>query len=348
MIKEKLKKYVWIVTVYESIWGGFKRRIKLIKGIINRTFHRLNAKCSYGNENRNKTFLLLTYDTPLVGIYSYIILKLSVLEWAEHRNYIPVFDLKSTYAELLQDREKEGLENAWEYYYKQPVPQYGLDDVHKSKNVIKYDEQIFRKLRFDEVTYPFSAEEINKWNYLINKYINLQDTIAERIKQFREERFAVEGKILAVSIRAGYRWGELTKKELYNNHSRVPDCEHIIQKVIMKMKEYDYQYIFLAVEDREYLESFKKVLGESCIYYERELYHYFKEGKPVVDLKIQEEEFKETTVKDRNEKYIIETNLLARCDSMYCTKSGAATFAILMNGGKYEHTDVCEEGSIRI
>lgn len=44
------------------------------------------------------------------------------------------------------------------------------------------------------------------------------------------------------------------------------------------------------------------------------------------------------------EKYILETYMLARCTSLYASRGGAVTFACFLNGGKYEHIEIYNEG----
>lgn len=74
----------------------------------------------------------------------------------------------------------------------------------------------------------------------------------------------------------------MKNKELYNNHPKIAPCEKYIEIVEQKMKEWGgYDSIFLAIDDREYLEKFKRHFGEKCLWVNRRLKHFFKDDKPL-------------------------------------------------------------------
>lgn len=49
--------------------------------------------------------------------------------------------------------------------------------------------------------------------------------------------------------------------------------------------------------------------------------------------------------RERTEKYIVETYLLAQCQCLYSCIGGGAEFAFFLNGGKYDHVEVYDKGN---
>lgn len=300
---------------------------------------------SYGDKNKDKKFFIITCNNPANGIYSTIFYILPFIDYAIKKRYIPIIDFKNCYLPLLQDEENKGIENAWEYYYEQPMNEFSLEEVYQSKNVIKMVEGKYRTIKWvhwDEM-FPTSADNLMYWNGIINKYIRLNDSLKTRIEE--EKKIFIPGKkILGVSIRMAFRAGMLNNMELFNDHPKVDSCETYIKIIEKKLIEWKYDYIFLTTDDRECLEKFKEYFQDKCIYIERPLAHFFQGGKNVKDISERYIELQGVSVEERTKEYITETYLLAKCNSLYSCIGGAGKWAYFVNGGKYEHLEVYNEG----
>ena len=338
-IKNILKKSPYMVKLYELL---------IVKARIPRVKLTVKTHYSFGKENADKKFYLIKCSNEYNGLFSSVFYILPFINYALKRHYIPVVDFQNSFLPMLQDFDKKGNENAWEYYYEQPIRDYSLEDVFQSKHVIQITEnedRLIPYVNWDKM-FPTSDKQLNYWHNLIKKYVRLNENLGKKIDSCQKILFPTGVKIMGVSIRAGFRAGMLMKLELYKGHPKVTSCEQYIKFVEAKMKEWKCDYIFLAIDDREYLEKFKKYFGDKCLYVERNLLHYFENDIPVANAEKRIQEFKNLTIYRRNEEYIIETYLLAKCTSLYSCIGGQGKFAYFVNGGKYENLEVYNEGII--
>lgn len=338
-LKNRVKKLPYMIQLYE--WMVIKLRTPRVKLTVKTHY-------SYGTENADKKFYLIRCNNIHNGLFSTVFYILPYIRYALKKHYIPVIDLKNTYLPLLQDGDKKGYENAWEYYYEQPIEGYSLDDVFQSKQVIYMTEdreRIVPYVHWDSM-FPTSNKQLHYWHTIINCYLRLNKTLESKINDCMNNIFPHNARIMGVSIRAGFYAGMLLEDSLFKGHPKATNCEEYIEITEAKMKEWNCSYIFLAVDDREYLEKFKDYFKDRCLYVERELIHYFENDVPVTDPRRRLMEFEDVSIYKRNEDYIIETYLLAKCTSLYSCISGQGKLAYFVNGGRYAKLQVYDEGII--
>lgn len=299
---------------------------------------------SYGKLNKDKTFYVLGENNEAWGILSTWIWYFNSIEWAINQGYIPIVDLKNYYMPLSQDKKDMHIENAWEYYFEQPYPEYSLEEVYKSKHVF---------LGWKNSTFPhnkdwthemLTSDEIERWSPIAQKYIKFQPAIRERAESFWQENVGnpPKGKVLAVCMRAGCLRAELLNISLYNAHPRSKTLETWLRETEQYMSEWECNSVFVSVEDREWLEAFKAQFGEKCISLDRPLLTLFRAGVPVP---LEENthvlrEFENVTMRKRTEDYLTEVYIMSMCDCLFAQKGSAQTVAQLYNGGKYENTQI--------
>lgn len=348
-LKEWLKRSAFIVKVYECIALKVKAvKRKFVKVFINRP----KAKRSYGEKNKDKTFFLIPASYKS-GLYSNALLALPIIQYAIRRGYVPVVDCKSVYIAMMHGPEKKGLENAWDYYYEQPG-KVSIEEVFQSKKVIHYSKEAYDIKRPSYFTkFPAPDQELKYWNKFIAEYLHLQKPIEERIEQTAMKLFAGKKKILGVGMRAFFRALYCTGESSIEGHPKVPDCEEMIQIIEMKMREWESEYIFLSVDDREYQQKIVKHFGNKCLFIDRHLHHLFVNNIPLPlhDLKYWDQihcEIQRVPFREYTEEYITEVYLLSRCDSLYSCRNGGSIFASLLNGGRYEHVEMYDEGEYHL
>lgn len=342
MLKDSLKKNKHLVKLYESIFGpihGLKYEIMNMELPSTERTH-----FSYGKLNKGIKFYVIKYHRPECGIFSMILHLIPQIEYAFRMKYVPIIDCRETYLPMLQDKENEGKENAWEYYFEQPGGDYSLDEVYQSKHVIYVRKRawgIKRSLSYND--FPLPDQELDYWSGIFNKCLKLNAVLKERIEN-EKNRFPKDGKIMGVSIRAEYRWGGLLKQALYYQHPRVPDCETFIKKIMRKMEECGYESIFLTCDDREYSDRIAEHFEDKCIRVDRPLMHFFEHDMPITLWEDITVEFNGYSTQKKTEDYIVETYLLARCDSMYTCIGTGAQFAYVINGGRFKFVEVSDDG----
>ena len=346
----KAKPFQWMWKKYDWIMSKIRAGLHRCK----RFFYRLRMRAkttkwqSYGEKNADKRFIVLTSPGENGGLFSSIFYLLVILEYARKKKYIPVIDWKNSFVPSVQDAEKKGLENAWNYFYEQPNDKYSLEEVYQSKRVIHMTEYMvdMKKSSLGQLP-PYTEENLSYWNRMICTYIKPNAHMEQLVGEARSTIFEPGKKVLGVGIRAGFRWGQMNKYTLFDGHPVVASCEEYLSIVEEKLREWKCDYIFLACDDREYWQKFLAFFGEKCKYIPRALRHYFHDDIPYLrEDPMGYVEYEGITVRKLAEEYMVETYLLAGCDSLYSCIGGGAQFAYLLNGGKYEHLEFYNEGLI--
>ena len=303
----------------------------------------------YGKLNKDKIFYVLRADAPRWGILTTYIWFIKSMEWAIHQGYIPVVDLKNYYMDMVQDEEKMYKENAWDYYFVQPFPEYTLESVYKSRHVI---------LGWKNGTFPHDKdwthdlptdEEMRSLHPVVKNYMNFKPQIWERAKNFLQDNVRDGKKVLAICMRASFLRGELLKQSLYKDHPKQKSLHEWLEIVSQLKDEWDCDYVFVSVEDREWSDAFRDRFGEQCLILERQLLHFFRNGEPVPNEETEYfvQELKNISIKKKTEDYLTEVCIVSMCSCLTAQSGSVPMIAMLHNGGKYEHTRVFSDGFIQ-
>lgn len=303
-------------------------------------------KKHYGKLNKDKVFYVVREESEGGrGLFSTCLMVLNSIRYAEKRGWIPVVDYKNYFIPLLQEKDREGKENAWEYYFEPCDTRFSLQEVYQSKNVVLGPR---RGQPYGSVSWC-AVRDVQKidddFYRLVKKYIRIKPEIKERAERIYREIFPTEDKVLGVGIRAGFKRGEITGVG-YHAHPKGPDIDGYIAEVHRVMEELGYDYIFVSCDDRYYMERMKKEFGAKCLYFQRELRNYFNDEGNIADNEDVLIELNKRNVVDRNKDYIIEILLLSKCDSLYAVASGGYQMAIMFNNKEYRNCIIYDEGCI--
>lgn len=310
-------------------------------------------KCCYGEKNSDKKFRVLSNLSPLAeaqGLISTITILLPNIIEARQHGYIPAIDLRrnNSVQALLQEPETAKEENAWEYYFMQPNKDISLDEVRQSWYV---EEQKKDCINLEYFIGDTSLQDDVRTQYLfeiVAQNIHPQPSIENRVELEKKNLFPPGNKVMGVGIRAGYRAGIKLNIDLFNGHPNVGSCTEYIKEIEKRLKEWNYEYFFLTVDDRQYLEEIKKYFGKSCVNLERARYNYFIDAIKDIPHPRNENrqiEMQGLPVKKVNEDYLVELYLLAQCDSLYASRGTGHNFAYLLNNGRYSRTEFVELGA---
>lgn len=304
-------------------------------------------KRTYGQLNPDKTFYVCRYSQPDAGLLGTYLYWLSEIVEVDNMGYIPVFDLKNNYLPLVQDEDKAYLENAWDYYFDTTNCWSNLDEVYQSKNVILGWNNGSNPNGISWIRKILNEDEIKKFNQLAIKYMDFSPEIKARAELILS-KVPKGNKVLGMALRASFLRGQLLGYELYKGHPKQKSLEETIEVAHEMMSKWQCDYIFISVEDREWLETFKQSFGEKCLWVERSLFHHFEQGEPVTDMEHIVGEFKDVSVRKKTLDYLTEVCVLSQCDDLFGSLSSGMTVAQILNGGKYEHTNICYNGSIEV
>lgn len=296
-------------------------------------------KMSYGELNPNKKFYVVRADRDNWGILTTYLFFLDNIEWALQKGYIPVVDLKNYYELMNQDKEMAYKENAWDYYFVQPYPEYSLEEVYQSKNVVLgWKNEYLPGIRH-WMSLVLTQKEMAKLHPIVKQYMDFRPEIRKRADAFWREHVPPQSKVLAVCMRAAFLRGKIIGASIYNNHPNSMPLIEWLRSTEQYASEWNCDYIFVSVEDREWAEAFKKKFGERCLILNRPLLHFFRNGEavPLQESEYIFQEFQNVSTRKKTEDYLTEVCILSMCDSFFAQQGSAQTVASLHNGGKYEH-----------
>ena len=273
-----------------------------------------------------------------------MLLDLPQIVEADKRNLIPVIDCKNNYMEHLQNQDDAKVDNAWEYYFKQPIEWGNLDDVYNSKNVYiskipNSDGHNWNEIQIGD---NLLCKQYKEW---LKKYIVPQREITYEVEHWLSNNVG-EKKILGVSIRSGYCWVELLKKNNAKGHPRVMECEYYLDAVERIMNDWGYDEFVLGIDDREWCDKFKEKFGKRCLVRDRHYNHLFKDGKPLKDEMEIHCEIGTSERRQMTTEYVIETYILSHVDSLYACRGSQGIMAYLLKDGFFKHYEFSDNGLI--
>lgn len=297
---------------------------------------------SYGEKDPDKTYAVLQIRIPYEGIFSCVHSLLRMFRYIEERGYVPVVDFWLYPMLCSQNADMWAIENSWEYYYKQPGG-VSIEYVHSGcKNVKIFNVVDYWNMTFIGGQMHFTKNGISnlvEWNRVLLKYFHLTDTLEKELYDSFRELFPCNGdKICGVAVREGYMTTIASKRKGTQLHLQ-PALDMLVEKLKESMEEWGYQYVFLMCETVETIKSFEKSFGNALVIYNRDRKTKSKEkGWHGIFADREEDRVKKT------KSYIIETYLLSKCDAFIGGINGGTWMANLLNGGKYEHTLILDEG----
>lgn len=334
----------WFTTVYRSIIPENIRR-KYSEMMHEREMNKKTLaeleKRSFGDLNKDKTFYVIRTDnTQNWGVFSTYLFVLSNVKYAVEHGWIPVVDYKNYFLAGLQDKEKRGKENAWNYYFEDLAPEFPLDEVYQSRNVIlgPLRGQPYGSISWGAVTDVYTPE-YDIYFQLASKYLRVQSSILEEVESEYQNLFPKEDDVLGVGIRAGAYWGAVTGHKNWARHPKGVSVERCIENIRTYMEKYSCGCFFLSCEDRYFVNTIQKEFGDKCLCHNRARASFFDDqGNPsgAEDIKYEEADL---GILRRNIEYVKEVILLTRCQYLIRTKGGGNLASLFLKNERYEEME---------
>lgn len=284
-----------------------------------------------GRENPDKFFYVIRRRDCYCGLFSLFLTNLQRIDDAIKAGYIPIVDLQNDFNIYLSE-EKLGKENAWEYYFQQPMG-YSLQDIQKSQNVIIGSGAVPDMFPYLNVDFLYGKTgELEYWRGLVKKYMKLSNEAANQVQSEYDRLFQKEDKVLGVKCR-----GTDYANHKPANHPIQPTPEQAVAKAEEIFHKQNCTKVFLATEDAAFhnlfLEKFGNKLITNKIKYAQ--YHGGSAGK--------EEYERDDGGYKAGMEYLITTMLLAKCDCL-CAGCVSGTVAALLLTEGYEYTYLFDLG----
>lgn len=304
--------YIWRNTVLRWYYGYKQRKQEVYWEEHTRSF---------GKEHPDKTFYVIRRRDLYCGLFSLFLTSLQRIDDAVKKGYIPVIDMQNDFNIYLSE-DKIGRENAWEYYFKQPMG-YSLEDIRNSKNVIIGSGAVPQMFPYLDIKFLMGETgELEYWRKCASNYISLSDD-ARRIVDREYNRLFVRGdKVLGVICR-----GTDYTKQKPRNHPVQPTPEQAAEKAEELYLEHNCTKVFLATEDADVYDIFKRKFAEKLVVEQTE--HISYQGGAIGKELYEQKDSKE----QMGMKYLSSIMLIAKCDCL-CAGCVSATVAALLLAGQ--------------
>lgn len=242
--------------------------LRTLKRINNRQFvHDVNALYNNrfmpvieerGEKNRGRILYLIDEKYGYFGFCTVLREALEGLLICEDTGYVPVIAVTPNWI-YAEEGEFLNTTNPWEYYFTQPA-NISLSEFNSSFRTIKMtrDDVLMIATRYKNRGHLVSKEYIEDMGRMYSKYLKIEEGLSKYIEERIFEVFG-SGRVLGVHAR-----GTDFNQRLYGHPIPILPEEYFeyIDTVVD-----NYDLIFLATEDLNNLEKFKKRYGKRLVYH---------------------------------------------------------------------------------
>lgn len=277
--------------------------------------------CKYGEFNNDKVIYLLSLK-KMSGFMAMYIYTLRMLRVVDLFGFTPVIEWESR---LYQ---RNTADNIFEYFFN-PINEISVEEALKSSYVVRPNGSHKIKTANTVSIYPISDEEIIVFNKLIEKYFHLNNDTYTIINN-SINNLLQDSNILGVHVRAG------DFKLRLKNHPVPVEPDEYITEIKKALKEHNFEKIFLATDDDDVVNIFKKEFGTMLIYYDK----MFKVANRT--------ELLESKRDDHNYllglEVLIDVYTLAACSGLIAGLSNVPNAAQCINGNNYKYKKIINKG----
>lgn len=274
-----------------------------------------------------KTYYIIRRADNKTGLFSLFNTHLGHIYYALQHGYIPVIDMMN-YENCYLEKSKMGVENAWEYFFEQPLG-VGLEEAYAGKRVLLSDGVPIEPRPDDDMDFFRDKNgKLTKWREFVHKYIHIKDDIMKDINSEYDSLVKKGDKVLGVLVRGT----DYTTLKPYQ-HPIQPEIDTVIRDAKEVMQKYGCNKIFVATEDIVAARKFQEEFGDSYITNKQEYIDY-KVGKGVPEYRIS----RENDYYLRGKEYLTTIVMLSRADCFIGGRtSGTVGMMLLSDGFEYSY-----------
>ena len=284
---------------------------------------------SYGSENPDKTFYITGVVDQRGGLLWLMLFNLNRIVSAIEKGWIPVVDWQNQSNQYLENTNFHK-ENAWEYYFEQPC-NYNLNSIKNSKNIIlgngtqSVDYLINDYfLEINDEYFPYLKEKFKRYvrfNHYTRNYVENEYKTLLKNKE----------KVLGILCRGT----DYTLKKP-EGHPVQPKPEKVIEKAKEVIAAQKLNYIYLATEDHDIYELFKKEFGNILLTNKQD--RFTKQEMAEVQYLYQIKHDRENDKYLLGLEYLSSLYILSKCHSFIGGRTRGTTGVLLMtNGFDYQY-----------
>lgn len=310
MIKKlKRRVYLWL--------SGKNGNSKILQGmqLANQILFHWNDRLHMahpGKEDPDKTYYVIRPASKSEGLLSlYFNRGIEGVLWGQQQGYIPYINYATADCQYHVARKVNGTENAWEYYFKQPIS-ITPEELKQKKNVLMSGWSL-KKIPSVKLTPEYVRSPAMK--KMCQDTCAVQPYILAMAKNIAAEKM-VPGKTLGVFLR-GTDYVALKPK----GHYRQPTAEQVMEKVDEFRGKYDLQKILVVTEDFEIFEKFKKKYGERVFSNDDNFVKNYS-ASDYIENAFQDDPY------ERGLKYLVRLLLLTECDYLISSITNGSLFVL--------------------
>lgn len=258
------------------------------------------------------------------GLFSNFIVFAGHIRYALSQGWLPVVDMQN-YPNPYLAPEKLGKENAWEYYFEQPL-RISLEEAYNGENVILCSEKISFPTNIFE-----DSKSLTEWKKLVKKdLLKVKPALMKEIFAIREKLFAPNDRVLGVLLRGT---DYVVNKPKW--HPIPPPVEYARNVILEKIRAWKCNKIFLVTEDKSIIQFFKETFGDGfgnfCMILNREYVDY-KPGQLISNVRIE----RENDYFLQGKEYLTQIVLLSMCNSLITART-SGSIAVMMLANNFEN-----------
>ena len=343
-IRRELKNYPKI-NYYQRIWRH-RNDEKFVCKVMNIKHPDMIEFKKFGDKHPEKNIYFISFNAGM-GLGGCLKETILGLVEADHLGFTPVVFYPPKDCPYAEEEKVNGTDNPFEYYFEQ-VADIPVEDVYESARVFLYHNGHAVRAEYDlgnpdpsaSASYFISDSYLNGMARVLKKYIRLNSIVDERVSADMNHLLPDgwmwdEKKVLGVHVRG-------TDYALnWMNHPNMVTVDEFIQAIDEIMETYDYEYVFLATDDKRRVDSLSQKYGSKLICYkdvfrgdrdlcvaleknDRPLHHYLCGLEVIRDM-----------------------YTLARCDSLVCGLSQISILAqtiCIAENRSYRYLKVLDKG----
>lgn len=287
------------------------------------------SKKTLGNQNADKTIVLLDYPCYNEGLISIVKWTYAHIRWLLEKGYTPVMDLHTRPNQYLNAED----DNMWEYFF-EPVSEVTCKEAYESKNVISAVDNgiILGEGKINSYQEKWINRSVNTEEF--NKLIRVNAETEAYMEAEIPLEIRQEKRVMGVVMRGtGFR-KEVAEKWNKEWRKDVVDARIFLQACNYYKDELKCEYIFLATEDAEYFAMAQDFFGDKLLFIDQKRAVYDYANQEYIPLN-QVLGMKDGRIAGRNYLAIIKS--LAECSALFFNiNCGAVDMARYWNEGRYE------------
>ncbi len=275
------------------------------------------------------TYYIIRRIADTTGLLTRYRMIMGHVRYALSKGWIPVVDMQN-YPNPNLDPEKVEKENAWEYYFEQPL-RIGLEQAYNGENVILSDADCVKPYPAHSLKMlEKRSDALTEWRMLVKLgMFRVKPELMQEVTATWQNLFSREDRVLGVILR-----GTDYVARKIKGRPIPPPVDFAKSIVNEKLKEWQCNKFFLATEDKKIVDSFQATFGYRCVTSDRAYVEYNSvKDKWVSICRIE----RENDYYLQGKEYLTQILLASMCNSLVATRSSGTTAALFMNEN-FEHT----------